>query len=396
LEQLKRFLEAHPGIEHIEAIDHTKGKWVTDGLHDERWQYRHFTSWRDNPGLFDRIWHLQRDLGFKVTPPDGIKPHFGSQWWTLSWPTISRILELAKTPAIRKFFLRTWVPDEMFFQTMVAKVVPKRRISGRNLNFYHFNKKGVPLVFHADHLDFLAAQPHFFARKIAPRSQFLRDRLEELASSRIGAPPPCVPIKKNLAHYEYFSALQYRGIPNRRVMGSQRDLWWGDMECNKRLYTAILAPESLDLTAVYRQFANRPGSICYGELFNPDRIDYGPHASPHPLYPPDAPLLRDLKKPNFLFDLIQSHPASHLVFSIRVPSHTEIPEMVLADLHCELAFVLAEQSFWDPNDCAKICWETPFNQMVLYDLYWRARKNGKQCPIFTPSLDDELKSSATA
>jgi len=386
LSQLREFLERRPLIEHIECVDHEKEKWVMDGLHDERWQYRHFISWRDDPKLFDRIWKFQHSLGWKVRPPLGIKPHFGSQWWTLTWPTLCGVLEASRDRKVRGFFRRTWVPDEMFFQTLVAKLVPKKLIAGFNLNFYHFNKKGVPLVFHADHLEFLADQPHFFARKITARSQMLRDRLDFLAKNRESESTPPPLMRKNISRFEIFHALPYRALPNRRVIGAQNDLWWGDMECNKRSYTAIVAPENCDLGPIWRQFAEQPDTVVYGDLFHPEFIDYGPHASPHPLYPSNALFVRDLKKPNFLFDLIQSHPGRRVVFSVRVPSHTEMPELVVADPYCDVVFATVERPFWDSNGGGGLDWEAPFNQMILTDLYWRSRKNGKPSPILQAPL----------
>lgn len=385
LDQLASFLAKQPWMEHIECIDHTKKKWVTDGLHDERWQYRHYISWRENSKWFDRIWKLQRFFGLKVRPPKGIKPHFGSQWWALSWPTLDKILVAIRDRKIRKFFRRTWVPDEMFFQTMVAKLVPPSQISGHNLHFYHFDNQGVPLVFYNDHLHFLQEQPHFFARKIGPRAHKLRDAIDTLARSRGSQETPPKKIHKQLHRYEVFHALQYRGVPNRRVIGAQRDLWWGDMENNKRPYTAIFAPKNLDLSGLWQRYAAIKNTVCYGDLFEPYIIGYGNHAQPHPLYPSDALPLRDLKKPNFLFDIIQTHPRKRVVFTIRVPCHTEIPHLCVADPHCDLVFVMPESHFYSSETAKSLCWNTGFHEMVLADLYWQARKNGKQPDVVAPS-----------
>lgn len=385
LSQLREFLERRPLVEHIECVDHEKEKWVTDGLHDERWQYRHFISWRDDPKMFDRIWKFQRSLGWKVRPPRGIKPHFGSQWWTLTWPTLREVLKASRNGTVRGFFRRTWVPDEMFFQTIVASIVPPKRISGFNLNFYHFNKKGLPLVFHADHESFLALQPHFFVRKMAPRASVLRDKLDALARKRESEPPPKPPKRKNLSRFEVFTALQYRALPNRRAFGVQRDLWWGDMECNKRPYTVILAPEDCDVSLICRQFAAHSSTVVYGDIFRQESIDYGNYTSPHPLYPADKPLLRDAKNPNFLFDLIQSHPESRVVFSVRVPSHSDIPHLAVADPHCDLVFVSSQRKFLGENNTDSLLWRAVFDEMMLSDLYWQARKNAKQPLVLSSS-----------
>ena len=387
LRQLQDFLQSNPGLEHIECVDHEKERWVTDGLHDERWQYRHYISWGTHPKLFDKSWHLQRALGLKVRKPRGLQPHFGSQWWTLSWPTLEKVLAASREPQVRKFFRRTWVPDEMFFQTLVAKFVSPARITGQNLNFYHFSKQGTPLVLHRDHLSFLRSQPHFFARKISPRAKILRDDLDTLAHTRLDLPPPVLPLKKHLGPYEQFQALPYRGLPNRRVIGRQVDLWWGDMEYNRRPYIAILAPHNVDLTSIYQNFASQAGLVCFGDLFHNEHIYYGAYAAELPLYRSTSPKVRDLKRPNFLFDIIQSHPGQQVVFSIRLPCNTEMSQMVMVDPHCSLFIVANERNFYEAKDGGQLLWEHAFNNMILSDHYWQAVKHGKT-PILLGTSGD--------
>ena len=387
LRQLQDFLQANPGFEHIECVDHEKERWVTDGLHDERWQYRHYISWGTHPKLFDKCWHLQRALGIKVRKPRGLQPHFGSQWWTLSWPTLEKVLAASREPQLRRFFRRTWVPDEMFFQTMVAKFVSPARITCHNLNFYHFSKQGIPLVLHRDHLSFLRSQPHFFARKISPRAKILRDDLDTLAHTRLDLPPPVLPLKKHLGPYEQFQALQYRGLPNRRVIGRQIDFRLGDMEQNKRPYIAILASHEVNLTPVYNYLAAHANVVCFGDLFNPDRIYYGPHASGHPLYAASATQQRDLKRPNFLFDILTSHPSRLVAFSLRVPCNSEMSQIVMIDPHCSVFVVANDSNFYEANDSGQLLWEHAFNNMVLSDLYWQAIKHGKTPILLSTSGD---------
>lgn len=381
LEQMRRFLAATPGLEHLECVHHEKRRWVTDGLHDERWQYRHYVSWGSHPWLFDRCWHLQRFLGLKRQPLKDLRPHFGSQWWTLSWPTLEKVLRLSRQPHVRSFFRRTWVPDEMFFQTLVAGVVPPGRISGSGLTFYHFSHAGLPLVFHDDHLDFLASQPHFFARKISAQSRRLRDELDRLSRLREDEPPPACPPTKRISAYTAFDSLRQRGLPNRRTPARQRNPWWGDMEHNQRPYTAIIAPKSLDLTAVWRRFEQDNTMLCYRDIFHPDRIDYGPASPGHPLYPQQATTLRDFKQPNFLFDLIQHHSGKHVVFSIRLPTSAKIAQLVAGDVFCNVVFVKPRDPVTPQPSQPYSHWEVASMENLFGDLLWAARKRGGHCSI---------------
>jgi hypothetical protein len=78
------------------------------------------------------------------------------------------------------FFATTWIPDETFFQTLVAHLVPAASIRSRTLTFLIFTDYGVPVTFHNDHHDLLLAQDFLFARKISPDALDLRERLGAL------------------------------------------------------------------------------------------------------------------------------------------------------------------------------------------------------------------------
>ena len=387
LDQLRSYLAANPDIEHIECVDHEKGRWVTDGLQDERWQYRHYISWGTHPWWFDRCWQWQRTLGMNRKPLDGFKPHFGSQWWTLSWPTLEKVLRDSRDPKVRGFFRRTWVPDEMFFQTLVARAVPATQISGSGLNFYHFTPRGIPLVFHNDHTSFLAAQPHFFARKISPRANKLRSDLDKLALSRAKEELPMDRMAKQLADYQAFESLSETGLANRRIVGRQKDPWWGDMEHNNRPYTAIVASEGADLSFVWKQFT-APEYVCCGDLFS-GRADPQEGAYPHPLYPEGAHKLRDFKHANFLFDIIQRHPHSHVVLSIRLPHSYEVVPLLAWDPLCDMVIVRPDTKTPSAPLPAATSWQYEQMERQLADIVWAARKAGKRPQMLSAAAADQ-------
>jgi hypothetical protein len=336
LSQLADYLTARHGTEHIESVDHEKEKWITDGLHDERWQYRHYVSWGTHPKVFDKCWHLQRSLGLKRKPPAGIKPHFGSQWWTLSWHNLQRILELSRRPDIMSFFRTTWVPDEMFFQTLLAAAAPSAKTSGTGLTLYHFARNGIPLVFYEDHYHLLAAQPFFFARKISPWSDRLRDKLDGLIDARKHETGAGLVVKKSMAVHDYAHTRSGLHLSEAKVFGRQRDPLWGDLSANKRPYIAIIGDQKSDFAPVMAKIQAGENATCYRELFRPDTIDYGPLAPEHPLYPADAPALRDQSRPNFLYDLIQNNPASKVAFCLRVPRDNSMAGLATADPLCRI------------------------------------------------------------
>jgi hypothetical protein len=81
---------------------------------------------------------------------------------------------------VMRFFRTTWIPDETFFQTIVAHLVPEREIRSRTLTFLMFTDYGMPATFYDDHHDLLVSQEFLFARKISPEAHELKERLGTL------------------------------------------------------------------------------------------------------------------------------------------------------------------------------------------------------------------------
>ncbi len=67
--------------------------------------------------------------------------HMGSQWCTLTTATWTKLLELSRRRDVLKIFRTSWIPDEMFFQTLLATL--NVRHSNRNLTHYQFTDYGV-------------------------------------------------------------------------------------------------------------------------------------------------------------------------------------------------------------------------------------------------------------
>jgi hypothetical protein len=179
LAQLSAFLDAHPDTEYIEAFD---ADWITGGMRHGRYQYYHLVNSRRRPALFRRLIGIQRFLKIKRRLPAGLIPKFGSQWWTLTWPLCAKILELLDSrPDVYRYFRTTWIPDELFFQTLAHHLVPSGKMAGHSLTFYQFNGGGRPLVFSDRHAPLLRTLPHFFARKIESGADELKKQLGEIA-----------------------------------------------------------------------------------------------------------------------------------------------------------------------------------------------------------------------
>ena len=133
IEELKGFLERNHGKEFIESFSDKLHFWVKEGIQTERYLYRFPFNWSKNPRLFNLALKLQKMLKLKRCIPEVIEPHFGSQWWVLTWPTCRAILDITKRKEIIHFFKGVWVPDELFFQTVIRSIAKEDDIRSHAL-----------------------------------------------------------------------------------------------------------------------------------------------------------------------------------------------------------------------------------------------------------------------
>ena len=168
----------------IESFDFFTSNWIRTGLKGERLQYRHWFNERKHPWLFYTSLQLQQRFGWTQRIPDDLQVMVGSQWWCLRRRTVELILDFLRSrPDVIRFFRRTWIPDETFFQTLVRHLVPSHEIESRSLTFKLFSDYGMPVAFYNDHYDLLLTQDYLFARKISPEAATLKEKLGALWDS---------------------------------------------------------------------------------------------------------------------------------------------------------------------------------------------------------------------
>ncbi|MEM9707292.1 MAG: DUF5928 domain-containing protein [Pseudomonadota bacterium] len=174
------YLDSHDA-DFIESHDFFKSGWIRTGFREERVIYRHYFNERNQKRAFYAAFDLQKRLGLTRKTPADIELMIGSQWWCLRRPTVEAILDFAsKRPDVVRFFRRTWIPDEIFFQTLARHLVPGDQILNRTPTFLIFSDYGMPVTFYNDHYDLLVGQDYLFARKISPEAFELKDRLGRL------------------------------------------------------------------------------------------------------------------------------------------------------------------------------------------------------------------------
>jgi hypothetical protein len=130
IESLQAFLERHNDIDFIEyyKLPSKRLNEKEDGIYRiNRYHYyingghKEFPPFSKKPLLNPLFNGLSKafQLTFRKIPL-GMKIYAGSQWWMLSRKTIEKLLTLLQTnPSIEKFFENVWIPDEIFFQSLV-------------------------------------------------------------------------------------------------------------------------------------------------------------------------------------------------------------------------------------------------------------------------------------
>ncbi len=163
LAEFGEFLQQNPDTDFIESVRVGEKTWIKGGLESERLSLYFPFSFVRNRWVFDQFVELQRKLGIKRKMPEGLTPHIGSQWWTLTRATATAILHDPARPIYDRFFRKCWIPDESYFQTLARK--HSRSLKSRSLTFSRFDFRGKPMMFYDDHLRFVEHLNSYFIRK---------------------------------------------------------------------------------------------------------------------------------------------------------------------------------------------------------------------------------------
>jgi Core-2/I-Branching enzyme len=113
---------------------------------------------------------LRRVRGIRLwnrRPPLGLHLYGGSGYWCLSKECVDYVLEYIRFhPKIVRFFSSTFVPDEMFFQTILANSHLKNQLISSPVHYMDWSqKKANPAVLDEHSLSAAIASGAWFARK---------------------------------------------------------------------------------------------------------------------------------------------------------------------------------------------------------------------------------------
>jgi hypothetical protein len=132
-----------------------------------------FAPWGKAGGL-DRIeyWHLityrrlHLALPLRRRLPLGLVPYGGGAYWCLTREMVEYVHGFVHAnPSYVKFFEHVFVPDELFFQTIVMNSPLRDSIENENLRYLDWSREPAPAVLGVDDFPALATSHKLFARK---------------------------------------------------------------------------------------------------------------------------------------------------------------------------------------------------------------------------------------
>ncbi|MDQ3663602.1 MAG: beta-1,6-N-acetylglucosaminyltransferase, partial [Actinomycetota bacterium] len=180
-DRLRRLLASAPGCQFMDALPMPRAGYPGGGGLDRVRTLHPFegTKWfaLRASGLARRVQRLTR---YERRLPSDAVPHVGSQWWVLTATCLADMLESPSLPAYERFFRRSWIPDESFFQTWVANSPYAASVRPDPVVFARWEGGSGPAVLTLDDLSALRLSAAPFARKVEPEaSRSLMDVLDD-------------------------------------------------------------------------------------------------------------------------------------------------------------------------------------------------------------------------
>lgn len=316
--ELADFLAERPRTDFIESVTTSDVGWTVGGLNHERFTLRFPFAWRKQRILFDAYVRLQRRLGMRRKMPEGLAPHLGSQWWCLSRTTLTAILQDPKRAENDRFFRKSWIPDESYFQTLVRR--HSTTVESRSLTLSKFDFQGKPHIFYDDHLQLLHRSDCFMARKIWPQAgRLYREFLQKAESQSPRAEPRPGKIDR------LFSKATERRIYGRPGLYMQSRFPHEGWVNGK---TAAAYSVFSGFSEMFEDFepwlARALGGRVHGHLYAPDRVHFAGDAKVYNGCLTDSAALRDYDPKLFLTNLIWNTRGERQIFQFS-PRDTQDP-----------------------------------------------------------------------
>ncbi|PRY48131.1 core-2/I-Branching enzyme [Geodermatophilus tzadiensis] len=172
---IRDFFAAHSDREFIEHFPLPRADWYRGGMPRlEHWHLwlggRHIELPKDeaHPGHEGPVQLLVNKVLPRRRPvPGDRRPYGGGGYWSLTRAAVEYLHQvLQEEPAYTRFFRRVYIPDEIFFQTLLLNAPLQDRVVNDDLRYTVWRDGAQsPAVLAVDDLDDLATSHGLFARK---------------------------------------------------------------------------------------------------------------------------------------------------------------------------------------------------------------------------------------
>lgn len=161
---IKRFFISNNGQNFLEHFTFPVSHGGWGGMDRIRFRYNVDTLGQKKAILFAEE---QRKLNVNIPFPEGYKPYGGSQWWSLTGKCIDFIIKAnSKRNILYEFSKSTYIPDEMFFQTLLMNSPFHSTVTNDNLRYIDWvSGPERPRILRSDDLTRLKSSKKLFARK---------------------------------------------------------------------------------------------------------------------------------------------------------------------------------------------------------------------------------------
>jgi core-2/I-Branching enzyme len=157
--EIESYFAEHNGRNVINHFSLPAREWAGEGGGLNRLRYPHF----------ERVRYRTRLLRLPIPRrlPDGLEPHGGMAFWALTGETLAWLMRfVGERPEVLRFFRRTKMPDELFFQTVLLSSPLAGTVDNELLHYLDWSSGSAhPATLTAADLPRLRASGKLFARK---------------------------------------------------------------------------------------------------------------------------------------------------------------------------------------------------------------------------------------
>lgn len=331
---LVEFLSSHRGSDFIESVSIENEDWVQDGLSVERFKFYFVYSWKTQRLRFDFATWLQRRLKINRKCPDKIIPHLGSQWWCLTKRTLLEILNDPNKPRYDKFFSKTWIPDESYFQTLARE--HSERLESRSLTWSKFDCSGKPFLLYDDHLKRITSSSYYMARKVWPNADLLYSELLQDDADHPGAAN-----EKHTGINDFFEEARALQKPSRKGKVNPGRFPTGGFareDKTARQYTVIMGGRFL-FPDIQSWLNEKPDLLCHGNLFAKERVEFAGNATFFKGNISDNRLIRNYRAPAFLANTIWNHRDTNQAFLFDLGDNQKGHDAIFKDPNAQVVLI---------------------------------------------------------